>query len=93
MALVQPPIFLDIPAYAASEADMDAFAAGAIDTFLEKNWSVGDLKPVVHYDPRTVAPASRASLHAKCIVVDGRRRSAAGRSCRRCRPPRRGRRG
>jgi phosphatidylserine/phosphatidylglycerophosphate/cardiolipin synthase-like enzyme len=66
-------VFLDIPRQERTEGDTDAFAAEAVDSFFRKNWPFGDPSPTVYYDPRTVAPGSRASLHAKCIVVDDRK--------------------
>ena len=44
----------------------------AVDRFYGENWPFGDPRPAVYYDPRTVEPGSVASLHAKCVVVDGR---------------------
>jgi phosphatidylserine/phosphatidylglycerophosphate/cardiolipin synthase-like enzyme len=40
------------------------------DGFLETNWPFGEPLPAIYCDPRTAGPESRASLHAKCIVVD-----------------------
>jgi len=38
--------------------------------FLAKNWPFGDPYPDIYYDPRTVTPNSKVSLHAKCLVID-----------------------
>jgi len=42
--------------------------------FVEQDWPVGLPGPEVYYDPRSLGlhPAARASLHAKCVVVDRR---------------------
>jgi hypothetical protein len=69
---VEATLFLDLPC-AAPGADPGAVAAAAIDAFLARNWPFGDPRPLIYYDPRTVAPGARASLHAKCVVVDGQR--------------------
>ena len=36
-------------------------------------WPFGEPTPTLYVDPRAAVPRSYASLHAKCIVVDGRR--------------------
>jgi PLD-like domain len=38
--------------------------------FLERNWPFGEPLPAIYCDPRTAGKEARASLHAKCIVVD-----------------------
>jgi len=48
----------------------DAVARAAVARFFERNWPFGPPHPRVYYDPRTVAPNSSVSLHAKCVVVD-----------------------
>lgn len=41
-----------------------------LQRFRDENWS-GDRLPAIHYDPRALLDGhERASLHAKCIVVD-----------------------
>ena len=44
------------------------------DKFTSSHWPHGQRLPKVFYDPRSVDPdrSQRASLHAKCIVVDNR---------------------
>ena len=39
--------------------------------FLEKHWP-WDVRPKLYYDPRTLEPdaTGRASLHAKCLIID-----------------------
>lgn len=41
-----------------------------IETFVISNWPFSVPHPEFYYDPRTVKPQSRASLHAKCVVID-----------------------
>ena len=45
-----------------------------INRFKNSQWPEGSRLPEIYYDPRSVDenPSKRASLHAKCIVVDGR---------------------
>ena len=40
--------------------------------FVDRDWPTGLPWPEVYYDPRSLEgdPAGRASLHAKCVVVD-----------------------
>ena len=70
---VDASVFLDLPRAPRTEADVGAHARREIDDFLIKNWPFGSPIPRLYYDPRTIEPASTASLHAKCIVVDDRR--------------------
>ncbi len=44
------------------------------DQFKSKHWPNGARLPRVFFDPRSIDPdkSQRASLHAKCIVVDGK---------------------
>lgn len=67
---VSATLFLDIPGEAASEAETQIYAAKQIDKFLAENWPFGPPLPTIYYDPRTVSATKRASLHAKCAVVD-----------------------
>lgn len=42
--------------------------------FLRDNWPFGEPRPRIHYDKRSLKPGPPwCSLHAKCLVVDGRR--------------------
>ena len=50
----------------------DESARRGVDKFLSDNWPLGDLRPVIYYDPRTVAARSSINLHAKCVIVDAR---------------------
>ena len=45
----------------------------SIDEFFAKNWRFEGSRPGVFYDPRTAIPGPPwVSLHAKCVVGDGR---------------------
>jgi phosphatidylserine/phosphatidylglycerophosphate/cardiolipin synthase-like enzyme len=45
-----------------------------VDRFRRAHWPSGKRLPEIFYDPRSLAsePHNRASLHAKCIVIDAR---------------------
>ncbi len=49
------------------------FARRFVEAFLRENWPFGPPFPSFFIDPRTVDGDVYASLHAKCIVADGRR--------------------
>jgi len=53
-------------------ASPEAVARAAVENFFARNWPFGPPRPTVYYDPRTLAPHSRVSLHAKCVAVDDR---------------------
>jgi len=46
-----------------------------VDRFLAHEWPDGARRPELYYDPRSLAidPSHRASLHAKCVVIDQER--------------------
>jgi len=69
---VHARLFMDIPGHAAPGQDPAAYATEQIDRFLHRNWTFGPPLPEIYYDPRSAEPQSRASLHAKCVVVDHR---------------------
>ena len=58
--------------YGDHTSEDDALVQAHMRDFKAKQWPLGAPAPQVYYDPRTVARgvAKRASLHAKCIVVD-----------------------
>lgn len=66
-------LFLNIKREDFERGDAKTFATRQIDRFFTKLWTFGPPKPDVYYDPRTAGPISRASLHAKCVVVDDER--------------------
>jgi len=70
---VETSIYLDIPRAPAGAGALSDYARAAAERFLMANWPFGAPVPVIYYDPRTIAPDSVSSLHAKCIVVDEER--------------------
>lgn len=48
--------------------------AGFVHRFRSEHWPTGRRLPEIYFDPRSLATGarSRAVLHAKCVVVDGR---------------------
>jgi len=66
-------LFMNIDREDSDRGDAQAFATREIDRFFSDLWTFGLPKPDVYYDPRTAEPKSRASLHAKCVVVDDER--------------------
>ncbi len=75
---VETALFLDVAGswkkdQEGTTAEADARVSKAVDFFFAENWTFGDPKPRIYYDPRTVKPFSKVSLHAKCIVVDQRK--------------------
>lgn len=75
---VETAIFLDVegswkPGQEATAAQLDERVGRVVDRFFADNWTFGEPKPEIYYDPRTVQPYSLVSLHAKCIVVDRRK--------------------
>jgi phosphatidylserine/phosphatidylglycerophosphate/cardiolipin synthase-like enzyme len=68
---VQASLFLDVSRAPHGE-DPEHHAAGEIGAFLAHNWPFGEPRPNIYHDPRTSTHRAMASLHAKCVVVDGR---------------------
>jgi phosphatidylserine/phosphatidylglycerophosphate/cardiolipin synthase-like enzyme len=67
-------LFLNIARPAGNRDDERTVVQDFVNSFREKNWPNGS-PPEIYYDPRSLAEdyRERASLHAKCIVVDDRR--------------------
>jgi phosphatidylserine/phosphatidylglycerophosphate/cardiolipin synthase-like enzyme len=66
---VAATVFLDIPP-APIGADPALHAVAVADQFVSENWPFTPAPPQLYYDPRTVRPGSRQTLHAKCAVAD-----------------------
>lgn len=64
---------LDIRRPAGDTSDAAGVARRFVAQFRERDWP-GDRLPAIYYDPRSISldRDQRASLHAKCIVVDER---------------------
>lgn len=67
-------LFLNIPRPPGSLDPPEGIVRDFVEAFRAKNWP-GERLPQILYDPRALdsGGASRAVLHAKCIVVDDRR--------------------
>lgn len=63
-------LYVNLPGQTANEkADVAAYR----EAFIRENWPEKSRTPVLYYDPEThKGNATRTSLHAKCVVVDGR---------------------
>lgn len=48
-------------------------ASSLIERFLQANWPFGPPEPAIYFDPRTLEPQARASMHLKALVVDEQR--------------------
>ncbi|MCP4655910.1 MAG: hypothetical protein GY856_10885 [bacterium] len=75
---VETAVFLDVegswkPGQEGTTAELGDRVGKVVDRFFAENWTFGEPKPEIYYDPRTVQPFSKVSLHAKCIVVDRRK--------------------
>lgn len=65
--------FVDIPGdqRATSPADEEPVVRAHLAAFLADDWPWTDARPAIFYDPRRFDPSVYASVHAKCVVVDG----------------------
>jgi hypothetical protein len=70
---VTTDVFLDIRDAAPPGVSPGEHARAYVTTFLGRNWSFGPPFPRFYFDPRSAEHRARASLHAKCIVVDVQR--------------------
>ncbi len=69
---VEAQVFLNVKDKAPSRAEIDEYVGPRIEKSFNKWWTFGAPWPDVYFDPRTVDPAAPfASLHAKCVVIDG----------------------
>jgi phosphatidylserine/phosphatidylglycerophosphate/cardiolipin synthase-like enzyme len=66
-------MFMNIPRPHLETRPADQLVREYVDGFVQNEWPGGRL-PELYYDPRALSlePGPRASLHAKCIVVDRR---------------------
>jgi phosphatidylserine/phosphatidylglycerophosphate/cardiolipin synthase-like enzyme len=67
---VRCSIVLDVPRVEPSKRG-DEVARKTAERFLADNWPFGPPVPALYYDPRCADPSIFASVHAKCVVVDG----------------------
>jgi len=68
---VRARVLLDV-AHAEKGENAESVASGTAKRFIAENWPFGPPLPELFYDPRCADPKLFASLHAKCVVVDGR---------------------
>lgn len=66
-------LFVNIPRPHLDIRPVDLIVSAYVTDFVQNEWP-GERPPQLYYDPRalSVEPGPRASLHAKCIVVDRR---------------------
>jgi phosphatidylserine/phosphatidylglycerophosphate/cardiolipin synthase-like enzyme len=71
---LQVRMYLDIQREPGDTSAPSEIAKHFVDRFRNHQWPSGKPLPQVFYDPRSLKLEfqSRAALHAKCIVVDGR---------------------
>lgn len=64
--------FIDVPQVGAG-IDPDAHLRESLGGFVRTSWPFGEPRPRLYYDKRALVPGPPwSSLHAKCVVVDGR---------------------
>ncbi len=69
---LQVQFFLDIPRPDGDTSDASIVVHKFMRRLRTSQWVEGCRLPDVFYDPRSVSIQRRSSLHAKCIVVDGK---------------------
>lgn len=71
---LQVRMYLDIPRDAGDTSAPSEVVARFLERFRRTQWPLGKRLPEVFYDPRSLAtePQHRASLHAKCVIIDAR---------------------
>ncbi|HRI70484.1 MAG TPA: DISARM system phospholipase D-like protein DrmC [Polyangium sp.] len=66
-------LYVNLPAKPGSVADEKADVAAFRERFFREHWPKNTRMPALYYDPESHGQgSSRTSLHAKCVVVDGR---------------------
>ncbi|MDP3214003.1 MAG: DISARM system phospholipase D-like protein DrmC, partial [Deltaproteobacteria bacterium] len=55
------------------QADPEGYLRAQAEAWRRTYWPFGEPVPTLYVDPRAATAGSYASLHAKCIVVDGER--------------------
>lgn len=65
---------LDIQRDSGDSSAPSEIVARFVDHFRRIHWPAGKRLPEIFYDPRSLAPEprERASLHAKCVIIDTR---------------------
>jgi phosphatidylserine/phosphatidylglycerophosphate/cardiolipin synthase-like enzyme len=71
---VRTLFFVNIPQVERALAEPVRHADHCLSDFLKHNWPFGEPYPTLYYDRRALVPGPPfASLHAKCVTVDGER--------------------
>lgn len=66
-------LYVNLPSRTGLDADEKADEKAFRETFVREHWPRKTRMPALYYDPESRKQgATRASLHAKCVVVDGR---------------------
>lgn len=70
---IRVDLYVNLPSESGRDDDEATDAAYFVETFQRKHWPADVRLPAIHYDPETRRHGSkRATLHAKCVVVDRR---------------------
>lgn len=70
---VRAEMFVHLPEASAVPVDPEWYLKAQAAAWRTGHWPFGEPAPTLYVDPRAAVPKSYASLHAKCIVVDGQR--------------------
>ena len=66
-------LYVNLPSESGRDEDEAADAAHFVEFFARRHWPSDVPMPAIHYDPETRKHGTkRATLHAKCVVVDRR---------------------
>ncbi len=70
---IEVELYVNLPSKSGHALDEKTDVAAYRETFVREHWPAGAPLPALYYDPESRKHGtSRASLHAKCVVVDGR---------------------
>jgi phosphatidylserine/phosphatidylglycerophosphate/cardiolipin synthase-like enzyme len=70
---IRVDLYVNLPSQSGRDDDEAADAADFVASFARRHWPPNVPLPAIHYDPETRRRgAKRATLHAKCVVVDRR---------------------
>lgn len=70
---VRVEMFVHLREATSVQADPEGYLRAQAEAWRRTYWPFGEPRPTLYVDPRAAMPGSYASLHAKCIVVDGAR--------------------
>lgn len=70
---VRAEMFVHLREATGVPADPEGYLRAQAEAWRRAYWPFGAPAPTLYVDPRAAVPGSYASLHAKCIVVDGER--------------------